>query len=67
MILRHFSSPDLITILGPTLVSPKAWLDLIQLVSCAMKAWEALRPTDHQLLPMHLLSALNILHTPDVS
>lgn len=47
------------------LVSLKTWVDLLRLASHALKAQDPL--SDRQLLPLHLLSALNIFHTPKVS
>ena len=47
------------------LVSLKRWLDLLRLASCTLTAQDPL--CDRQLLPLNLLSALNIFHTPKVS
>lgn len=47
------------------LASLKLWLDLLWLASRAMKAQDPL--SDHQLPPLHLLSALNVFHNPEVS
>lgn len=47
------------------LVFLKMWLDLPWLASHALKAQDPL--STPQLLPLHLLSALYIVHTPKVS
>lgn len=62
-----FNSPDLLTSKGPTHtgISEDVAGPPPRQASHALKAQDPL--SAHQLLPLHLLSALNIVHTPKVS